>query len=300
MKDINPKMQIKVSKKGLLYFVGFIVAGIVIYKSTYIIPAGYEGVVYNPLKQGVQENVLSQGLQFANPLATVTKYTIATEQQFLSADNREGSETDESFNIVTSDGKSVRVSLEYSLRFEAGETPKVFTRFRGKSGKEVFGTYVRGKIKTYTSEASSKYSVMDLYGSKRQEINASIFKHVKQQFAKDYIIVDSVNLTDVQVDEETKNAIQQRVTAQQELEKEKIERDKAIIVSEKLKIEAEGRANAQAREILIKADAEAKANNIISASITDKVLELKRIEKWNGQKENTTLVNGGTAIVGNK
>lgn len=292
--------QIAISKKAIGVVIGFLLAIVLIFKSTYIIPAGYEGVVYNPLRQGVQERVLSQGLKFANPLSTVTKYTVATEQQYLSADAREGSSSDESFSIVTSDGKSVRVSIEYSLRFEAGETPKVFTRFRGKSGKEVLATYVRGKVKTFTSEATSRYSVMDLYGAKRQEINASIFKHVKEQFKKDYIIIDSANLIEVQVDEETKNAIQQRVTAQQELEKEKIERDKAVIVSEKLKIEAEGRANAQAREILIKADAEAKANNIISASITDKILELKRIEKWNGQKEGTTLVNGGTAIVGNK
>lgn len=292
--------QIVLSKKAIGYFLGTLAAVIVIYKSTYIIPAGYEGVVYNPLRQGVQEKVLSQGLKFANPLSTVTRYTVATEQQYLSADSREGSDSDESFSIVTSDGKSVKVSIEYAVRFEAGETPKVFTRFRGKSGKEVLSTYVRGKVKTYTSEATSKYSVMDLYGAKRQEINAAIFKHVKEQFKKDYIIIDSANLIEVQVDEETKNAIQQRVTAQQELEKEKIERDKAVIVSEKLKIEAEGRANAQAREILIKADAEAKANNIISASITNEVLELKRIEKWNGQKEGTTLVNGGTAIVGNK
>lgn len=298
MKEINPKMQFKVSKKGVLYFIAVFVAAVTLYKSTYIIPAGYEGVVYNPFRQGVQEKVLTQGIKFANPFATITKYTVATEQQYLSSDSREGSEADESFNIVTSDGKSVRVSIEYSVRFEAGETPKVFTRFRGKSGKEVLSTYVRGKVKTYTSEATSRYSVMDLYGSKRQEINASIFKHVKDQFKKDYIIIDSANLIEVQVDEETKNAIQQRVTAQQELEKEKIERDKALIVADKLKIEAEGRANARAKEILISAEAEAKANRIISDSITDKVLELKRIEKWNGQKENTTLVNGGTAIVG--
>lgn len=298
MKEINPKMQFKMSKKSLIYFLGIFIIAISIYKSTYIIPAGYEGVVYNPFRQGVQEKVLTQGIEFANPFATITKYTVATEQQYLSSDNREGSDTDESFNIVTSDGKSVRVSIEYSVRFEAGETPKVFTRFRGKSGKEVLSTYVRGKVKTYTSEATSKYSVMDLYGSKRQEINAAIFKHVKEQFKNDYIIIDSANLIEVQVDEETKNAIQQRVTAQQELEKEKIERDKAVIVAEKLKIEAEGRANASAKEMLINAEAEAKSNRIISDSITDKVLELKRIEKWNGQKENTTLVNGGTAIVG--
>lgn len=298
MKEINPKMQFKMSKKSLIYFLGIFIIAIFIYKSTYIIPAGYEGVVYNPFRQGVQEKVLTQGIEFANPFATITKYTVATEQQYLSSDNREGSDTDESFNIVTSDGKSVRVSIEYSVRFEAGETPKVFTRFRGKSGKEVLSTYVRGKVKTYTSEATSKYSVMDLYGSKRQEINAAIFKHVKEQFKNDYIIIDSANLIEVQVDEETKNAIQQRVTAQQELEKEKIERDKAVIVAEKLKIEAEGRANASAKEMLINAEAEAKSNRIISDSITDKVLELKRIEKWNGQKENTTLVNGGTAIVG--
>lgn len=269
-------------------------------KSCKTVPAGYVGVVYNPLRHGVQEKELSQGWKLISPISKITKYTVATEQQYLSADSREGSKDDESFNIVTSDGKSVRVSMEYSVRFDSEHATNVFVRFRGQSGEDILASYVRGKIKTYASEATSKYSVLDLYGSKRQEINASIFKHVKSQFAKDYIIIDSANLTDVQVDDETKSAIQKRVTAQQTLEAEKIEKEKAVIVAEKLKIQAEGRAIANAQEITIKAKAQAEANRIISDSITEKVLALKEIEKWNGQKTGTTLVNGGTAIVGGK
>lgn len=300
-------MVVEMVEKLKLNFLAKIIGGIciaifilvIILISTTIIPAGYVGVIYNPLKNGVQNTILSQGFHFVNPISKVTKYTVATEQQYLSSDTKDGSRDDESFMVVTSDGKSVRVSIEYSVRFDSEKTPELFTRFRGQSGDQLLSTYVRGKVKTYVSEATSRYSVLDVYGAKRTEINASIYKHVKEKFAKDFIIIDSVNLTEVAVDTETQVAIQQRVTAQQSLEEEKIKRDKAVIVSEKLKIEAEGQANAEARSILIKADATAKANRIISASVDDKIIKLEEIKKWNGQKENTTLVNG-SAVIGLK
>lgn len=255
---------------------------------------GYVGVIYNPLKGGVQDNVLTQGFNFKSPFAKVTEYSVATEQFYLSADKKEGDEEDNSFYVSTSDGKSVKVSIEYSMKFDSEKVANVFKRFRGQPSDYIFDTYVRGKIKTYVGEATSKYSVLDLYGAKRQEINGAIFKHVKTQFAKDFIIVDSTNLTDVQVDGATRNAIQQRVTAQQDLEKEKILRDKAVIVAEKLKIEAEGRANARAQEILISAKAQAEANRLQTQTLNDLILRKMEIEKWNGS--HATIIGANTVI----
>ena len=48
--------------------------------------------------------------------------------------------------------------------------------------------------------------------------------------------------------------------------------------------------------MLIKAQAEADANRILSESLTDNVLKQMEIEKWNGSNA-TTIVNGTDSTV---
>lgn len=77
------------------------------------IPAGYVGVVYN-MNGGVDGEVLEQGWHLVAPTKKVTKYSIGIEQSYLTAEDKGDSPKDESFNIPTSDGKTVRVNIEFS------------------------------------------------------------------------------------------------------------------------------------------------------------------------------------------
>ncbi len=194
----------------------------IIYLSLEKIPAGYVGVVYSP-NGGVKEKPLNQGWHFVNPFYKVTEYTIATEQAFLSRDSKEGSREDDSFYVPTSDGKLVNVDVEYSYRFNPDMVTEVFTKFRGRTGEQIQKNFMRGKIKTWVSEVTSKFNVLDIYGAKRTELNTLVFQHVKDEFAPYGIIIESVNLSRIGLDEATARAIQARVNAQQELEKQKIE-----------------------------------------------------------------------------
>lgn len=252
------------------------------------IPAGYVGVVYSP-SGGVKEKALNQGWHFVNPLYKVTKYTIATEQAFLSRDSKEGSRDDDSFYVPTSDGKMVNVDVEYSYRFDPEKVTSIFTQFRGRTGEEIQRTFMRGKIKTWTSEVTSKFNVLDIYGAKRTELNGLVYQHVKDEFAPYGIIIESINLSRIGLDEATARAIQSRVNAQQELERQKIEKAKATIEAERRAIEEEGKrkvrliqAKAEAESILLRAQAQAEANEKISKSLTKELVEYEKIKSWNG------------------
>ena len=72
---------------------GILVGGIM---SAHSIKAGYVGVVYS-MNGGIQNQVLSQGLHFVNPLSSVNQYSVATTQAYLSKDSKEGSKEDDSF-----------------------------------------------------------------------------------------------------------------------------------------------------------------------------------------------------------
>lgn len=277
-------------------FVGSIVTGVVIvlviicgFACTERVPAGYVGVVYN-MSGGVTGETLNQGWHIVAPTKNVTLYSIGIEQSYLTSDSKGDSKEDESFSTPTADGKSLTVDLEFSYKYDINRVTDVFTQFKGASGKEVKDIFIKPKMIAWTQEVTAKYPVTDVFGDKRQELNEALDTYLKEKFDKYGIVIDTVNFTNISTDPETQEAIQKKVNAQQELELAKIqkqtakvdaekEKEVAQINAEKAKIEAQGKADAE----LIKANAEAEANKKIAESLTDKLIEKAKYDKWNGE-----------------
>ena len=250
-----------------------IIGGITLATSVERIPQGYVGVVYN-INGGIQKETLSQGYHLVSPTKKVTKYPISMEQITLSKSTEEGDKKDESFLIPTSSGKTVNVDLESTISFNEKMIPKTFSEFRGKNAETIIDTFIKPKIKAWVGEITSQYDVLDIYGDKRNEINNKCLAHLQDKFKGFGINIDSLNFTRIEPDAKTMEAIQNRVNAQQKLEQEKVEKEKAIIEAEKKKIEAQGESDAQ----FIKAQGEAKANKEVAQSITDGLIKMKEAE----------------------
>lgn len=275
------------------------------------IPAGYVGIVYN-MNGGIEDEVLQQGWHIVSPTKKITTYSIGLEQSYLSSEDIGDSPNDESFNIPTSDGKTVRVNLEFSYSYDEERVPETFVMFKGKSGEEIKNTFIKPKVMAWTQEVSANYPVTDIFGDKRTQINAELDVYLREKFDQYGIIIDTVNFTDISVDDETAAAIQKKVTAQQELELATIEAETAQIQAHKDKevariaaekdkevaqIAAEKaiiEANAKAEAVRIAAEAEAEANKMVAASLTPELIEKIKYEQWNGEMPK---VSGGTSIV---
>ena len=264
------------------------------------VPAGYVGVVYN-MNGGVDGEVLTQGWHLVSPTKKVTTYSIGLEQSYLTAEDKGDSPNDESFSIPTSDGKTVRVNLEFSYRFDEERVAETFVMFKGKSGESIKDTFIKPKVIAWTQEVSANYPVTDIFGDQRTAINAELDTYLREKFDQYGIVIDTVNFTDISVDSETAAAIQKKVTAQQELELATIEaqtakvqankeKEVAQIAAERAIIEAE----AEAEVIRIAAEAEAEANRAIAASLTPELIEKIKYEQWNGV---LPTVSGSSAIV---
>lgn len=282
---------------SFIVVIGIVILGFV---CTEKIPTGYVGVVYN-MNGGVDGEVLTQGWHIVSPTKKVTTYSIGLEQSYLSSEKKGDSDNDESFSIPTSDGKTVRVNLEFSYRFDEARVAETFTMFKGKNGETIKNTFIKPKIIAWTQEVSAQYPVTDIFGDKRTQINAELDKYLREKFEPYGIIIDTVNFTDISVDDETAAAIQKKVNAQQELELANIEAQTAKVQANKDKevaqIQAEKsiiEANTKAETTRITAEAEAQANREIASSLTPELIEKIKYERWNGQ---VPTVTGGSAIV---
>lgn len=272
----NKKRAVIVIVGVLIFFIG--------YKSYVIIPPGFVGVVYS-LRGGLKSETLGQGFKFKSPLNTVTKYTVATEQAFL-----------KDAELATKDGKNIVADIEISYHFEADKITELFNKYRAKEGKQILNEMMIPKIPAWTEEVTSKYTVIEVYGEKREEINRAVKEHLKNKFQEFYIFVETTNLSKVTPDKITLEMIQNTVNAEQKKKIETIKKEEAEIISERRLIEADNEkavkiknAEAEAQAIEMKAEAEknatfkeAEGNEKLAKSLDSKIIEYNKINKWNG------------------
>lgn len=263
------------------------------------VPAGYVGIVYD-MHGGISDELLTQGWHLVSPTKDVTLYSIGIEQSYLTAGEDGDSENDDSFEVPTSDGKGLMVDLTFTYRYDIDKVADLFTRFRGQSGKEVRDTFIKPNIISWTKEVTAKYPVTEILGEQRANLNSAATEYIKDKFVPYGIIIENVSLINIDADKETRESVQKKVNAQQELELAQIEqktanvqakKDKEValieaekekevaqIQAEKEKIKAEGEAEA----MRIEAEAEAEANKKIAESLTPELIEKQKIDKWKG------------------
>lgn len=258
---------------------GVIVVSVAIGASTCIekVPAGYVAGQFS-MNGGVKDEVLSPGWHLVSPTIKTSRYSTATEQLYMSKDKREGSKEDDSFDITCKDGK-LNADFEMSYSFNAEDIPKVMKRYRGMSGEDIINTVVRGKLKTYINEETSKFTVMDAHLEKKGELNKAIFERLKKELKQYGVTVESANLSQTRPDEKLAQAIAERSEANQRLEKIKLDAQIIEQEAENKRIQAQGEADAA----LIKAKGEADANRELERSLTPELIELEKIKAWDGK-----------------
>lgn len=293
---------------------GFVIIVLIVFgfKCTERIPAGYVGVVYN-MNGGIEKDVLRQGWKLVSPTKTITLYSTALEQSYMTKDDVGDSPNDESFEIPTKEGASLETDVAFSYSFDEARVPEVFTRFRGQDGKEILNSFIKPKMQAWIKEETPAFSMIDIVSKQRGQVNTTITERMKERFDKYGIIIDNVALADIRPDEDTDKAIKKKIKAQEELETAKVtaetdkvnaERDKAValinaekekeaaaIEAEKAKIKADGAAAARETE----SKAEAEAIKRISGALTNEYNEYIYYKSWNGAMPQIT--GGATPII---
>jgi regulator of protease activity HflC (stomatin/prohibitin superfamily) len=311
-KKKNKENNSYMKKSGL---VGGITLGVIILVSLILlmmcttkVPAGYVGVKYS-MSGGVQDDVLTQGWHIISPTVKTTLYTIGIEQSYLTTGNDGDSKEDESFSASSSEGKAIQIDLTFTYQYQAENVVGVFTRFKGQSGKEVRDSFIKPNIVSWTKEVVAKYKVSDILGAERANINLALTEYLASKFEPYGITISNVSLINIDVDDETREAINAKITAQQNAETQAINNQTAIdkaaadaqvkltekqAEADALLIEAQASADA----VKIQADAESEANKKIAESLTSELIEKIKYEQWDGalpkvEGSSTPIVNIG-------
>jgi regulator of protease activity HflC (stomatin/prohibitin superfamily) len=113
---------------------------------------------------------------------------------------------------------------------------------------------------------------------KREEIRHTAMGKLGNNLSRYHIIVDDIYFADIRFSPEYEKAIEAKQVAQQQVETQKQ-------VLAQREIEAQQRvatAKGESQSILLVAQGQAQANDVLSRSITPILVSYKSIEKWNG------------------
>jgi regulator of protease activity HflC (stomatin/prohibitin superfamily) len=249
----------------------------------YINP-GNVGIVIHKLGGGVDRTPLSQGLHFRNPLTTgIEEYPVFMQTLVLTRGNNEGSTNNDEINVNSVEGQPISLDVSLSFELDASRTPNLYTTFRTDIVSIQHG-YVKQAIRQALQEVVGSEAIADVLGPKKAEVVSRTQNLIAQRLAPYGFAVKQFTINEVRAPAEvmaainTKNVMQQQaLTAQNELQKNMYNAQGDSI-----------RASGRAKAILTEAEAQARANQLLSASITPTLVQYEMTKKWNGQMPQVT------------
>lgn len=251
------------------------------------IPQGKVGAVYDPMNNGIQEQVLTEGLKFKLPWQKVNTFPISTEVVYMSKDEREGSEGDESITVSCNDG-SLNADLTYSYSFKMDDVPRVQKKYRGKDGNEIMNVVLRGQLRSWVNEVTKNYSSMEVHLTKKEEVNMKLTEHLEKKGKPYGVTFEEVSLAETRASKDVQQAIEKRQKMAQELEQQKMGLEKTEVAKKQAQLEAERK--------VIEAEGDRKANEIKAQGLDDRILKEMAIKGWVNNGAKVPQVVGGDSI----
>ena len=242
------------------------------------VPTGHTGVV--TLFGKVEDYTLDSGVHFKNPFARVIKM-----------DNRIQKESVE-LSCFSSDIQEVEVVFTLNYQISKEYAMNIYKTI----GKNYFDTAVSPIITESVKTVAARYTAEDLI-NKRNELAMAIETDMKEKLLIFNIELVSTSIEDMDFTDAFTNAVEEKQVAAQNKLKAETEAAQRVVEAE---AEAEIRrvtAEAEAYEILQRAEAEAQANQKLAESITDRLIEYRYYEVWDGKLPQMVMGESTTPMV---
>ena len=262
---------------GIIIGIAAIAGGIYIAMSLTSVDQGEVGVVWS-VQNGVQEKTLGPGIHFVGPFNRVENFPVSQQQLVLSnnaADFNEKKLEKDTHVDAPADGGMVKMNMTVNYNFIPEKVTSVYEKFNGMDGNQIVESKVKNSILAYIKEVTPQFSVMDIYSDKRAEVGQAITEYLNAKLGEEYgMEVSSALIIDVQLDEGLQTKVQAKEQAKQDAEKAELDKQTAIAQGEADKAKAE----ADKAVTITNAEAEAEANRIKAASITDELIKMTEAE----------------------
>ena len=239
----------KLPKIALPVVFVIVVLIILLAKSAVTIGSGEAGVLYKTFDNGVvtDKPPLGEGFHIIAPWNDVIVYEVRQQELF------------EKMQVLSSNG------LEIKLDASAWYQPvyKDLGKLHQTLGENYLQRVIQPAIRSAARSVVGRYTPEQLYSSKRDAIQDEIYAETKKILDKQFVQLNEVLVRDVTLPPTIKEAIERKLKQEQE----SLEYEFRLVTAQK-----------EAEKVIIEAEGKAESNRILSASLTDKILQDKGID----------------------
>mgnify|MGYP000170613123 FL=1 len=239
----------KLPKIGLPILIAIVILVILTAKSAVTIDSGEAGVLFKTFGDGVvtDEPPMGEGFHIVAPWNKVYVYEVRQQELF------------EKMKVLSSNG--LEIQIDASAWYEP--VYDQLGNLHQSLGQGYLQRVIQPAIRSAARSVIGRYTPDDLYSTKRDAIQVEIFEETKKILDKQYVQLNEVLVRDVTLPPTIKEAIERKLKQEQESLEYEFRLESARKEAEKVIIEAKGKA---------------ESNRILSASLTDKILQDKGIE----------------------
>lgn len=245
------------------------------------ISPGHVGIVVNQwgTEKGVSDYAAKTGTFTYNPFTTsVFEYPTYTQNYAWTHSLEEGRAANEeiTFTIKGNMVISVDVSIAYSLA--ADKVPAFYVKFRNDDLEGFTHGFLHNVTRDCFNETGGKYELDQVMGDNAAFILA-VRTDLETRVGQYGVIIDQFGLIGApRPPKEVQAAITAKIGATQLAIQKQNELVQATADAAKVVAKAEGDAKAT----LIMAETQAKSNRLLNDSLTDKLVQYRSIDRWNG------------------
>ena len=259
-------------KKVLLAVVPLVIIAAVVFNNVTIVPTGYTGVRVR-FGQVQQQPVTSGRLMVTLPVVERI-YTVNNKQQDYRIGNQIWGETDDKTPVYASD-----VTVTYQI--EAERSAWIYANVTDYT----YGLVSEPLVASAVKSAMVELSPGDVTNRARIEplIQQKLTETLTEKYGADTVYINKVVVGNMDFEPAYNEAIQAKSIAAQAQARATIENQTAIARAEADKKVALLKAEADAEQLRIAAQAQAEANRLIQDSLSPELIELKKVEAWDGK-----------------
>jgi regulator of protease activity HflC (stomatin/prohibitin superfamily) len=240
------------------------------------ISPGEVGVVVNLFgsTKGVEEEEKGIGIHFVPPWKSVYRFPVFEQNYQWTGED--------AFVFQTSEGLSVKSEIGITFNLMQDKVHELFCKYR-RGMEEITHLFIRNNVRDAVNRFAAKLKIEDLYGPKKEEFFYSIKEELNRElYDLGFNISHIYIIGQFEVPETVKMALNKKIEAIQRAQQRENELREAEAEARKEIAIMDGVAKSK----VLKAQADAKANALVSQSLTKELLEWEAIKKWDGKLPN--------------
>lgn len=233
----------------------------------YVLKPGERGVIFKKFSGGLdKDNIYSPGFHVIAPWNDMIKYDVREQK------------SEETMDVLDKGGLSINVDITVIFN----PVHNAIGHLHENIGMDYVSVMVIPNVRSSVRAVTGRFSAEEIYSTKRAEVETAIIETTRNALAAKNIDMKDLLIRSIILPEKIKSAIESKLQQQQEALAYQFRLDRERSEAERRRIEAQGIAD---------------ANRIVSASLTDRILQQKGIdatlELANSQNAKVVVVGSG-------